>query len=181
MRERTNQWLKDTGHGHKNETDSRTLPSASNECNEAINAGQRVPLAGAGSGSGSGHGVVHHQTNLVHAVIHFVMTPDSGKVQIPAIFRGEMPASSDSELGTKNYSQKSIAVILGAGYDDEGAKVMMEASKGIYPIPWLRPDTSQPTPPIGPEYGKALGQRIKDLAPQLEKEDKMNEENVFWY
>lgn len=164
MRERTNQWLKDTDMGIRTKLTSG--PFASNECNEAINAGQRAPLVGAGSGSGSGHGVVHHQTHLV---------------QIPAISRGETPASSDSELGTKNYSQKSIAVILGAGYDDEGAKVMMEASKGIYPIPWLRPDTSKPTPLLGPEYGKALVQRIKDLAPQLEKEDKMNEENVFRY
>lgn len=109
------------------------------------------------------------------------MTPESGKEQIPAIFRGEAPLSSDSELGTKDYSQKPIAVLLGAGYDDEGTKVMMEASKGIHAIPWLRPDMTKPAPPLGPEYGKALVQRIKELVAELEREGKMNEEKVFWY
>lgn len=109
------------------------------------------------------------------------MTPESGKEQIPFIFRGETPPSVDSELGTKDYSQKPVAVVLGAGYDDDGVKLMMEASKGIHPIPWLRPDTSKPAPPLGPEYGKAMVRRVKELVVELENGGKMNDEKVFWY
>lgn len=116
-----------------------------------------------------------------YAVIHFVMTPESGKEQIPAIFRGETPPSSDSELGSKDYSQKPVAVILGGGYDDAGAEVMMEASRGIHPVPWLRPDLSIPAPPLGPEYGKAMVARVKEKLAAMEKEGTMKEEKVVWY
>jgi hypothetical protein len=117
----------------------------------------------------------------MYAVIQFIMTPESGKEQIPAIFRGEAPASSDSELGSKDYSQKPVAVILGGGYDDAGTELMMEAAKGIHPVPWLRPDLSIPAPPLGPEYGKALVARIKEKLATMEKEGKLNEEKVVWY
>lgn len=71
---------------------------------------------------------------------------------------------------------------MGAAYDDSGAGVMMEASAGIHPIPWLRPDITLPAPPFSaPEYGKAVAQRIKVLLAQLEKEGKMHEEKVFRY
>jgi hypothetical protein len=114
-------------------------------------------------------------------VIHFVMTPEAGAAQIPAILRGEQNVETQSRLGTHDYSKKPVAVILGAGYDDAATEVMMKASKGIQPIPWLRPDLSKPTPPLGPEYGKALVNRIKELIPQLEKEGKANSEEVFFY
>lgn len=115
------------------------------------------------------------------AVIHFVMTPESGAAQIPAILRGGPPPLSDSALGSKEYSKTPIAVLLGAGYDDAATKLMMEASAGIKPIPWLRPDMSKPAPPLGPEYGKALVARIKVLLEQLDREGKLEEEKVHWY
>lgn len=97
------------------------------------------------------------------------------------IFQGKALSSSGSELGSKDYSQKPIAVILGGGYDDEGIKAMMEASKNIHPIPWLRPDLSLPTPPLGPEYGKVMVARVKERLATLEKTGPMNDENVIWY
>lgn len=109
------------------------------------------------------------------------MTPQSGTEQIPAIFRGETPRSSDSELGSKDYSQKPIAVILGGAFGDVDTQLMMEASKGIHPVPWLRPDSSIPAPPLGPEYGKALVARIKEKLAVIEKEGRLNEEKVIWY
>lgn len=114
-------------------------------------------------------------------VIHFVMHPETGAEQITAIFSGEYPPSSDSSLGTHDYSKKPVAVILGAGYDDAATEIMMKASAGIHPIPWLRPDLSNGAPPRGPEYGKAMVERIKKLLPRLEMEGVMNEERVFWY
>lgn len=110
------------------------------------------------------------------------MTPEAGATQIPAIFRGEQEVETSSALGSHDYSKKPVAVILGGGYDDAGTKVMTEASAGIHPIPWLRPDLTKAAPPFGtPEYGKALVHRIKTLLAQLEQEGKMQEEKVVLY
>jgi len=109
------------------------------------------------------------------------MTPEAGATQIPAILRGEQSPPSDSELGSKNYSKAPIAIILGGGYDDAGIDAMMGASRGVRPIPWLRPDLDKPAPPLGPEYGKALVERIKVLVGQLKEQGKMNEEKIQWY
>ncbi|KAI1305519.1 hypothetical protein F5Y03DRAFT_395051 [Xylaria venustula] len=114
-------------------------------------------------------------------VIHFVMSPDGGAVQIPAILKGEQSPPSESALGSKDYSKPPIAIILGGAFDDAGIETMMKASEGTRPIPWLRPDLTKPAPPLGPEYGKALVARIKVLLAQLEKEGKLSEEKVHWY
>ncbi|KAI0550416.1 hypothetical protein F4679DRAFT_583660 [Xylaria curta] len=114
-------------------------------------------------------------------VIHFVMSPESGAVQIPAILRGEQSPPSDSALGSKDYSKPPVAIVLGGGFDDAGVNVIKKASEGIKPIPWLRPDLTKPAPPLGPEYGKAMVARAKALLAQLEKEGKMNEEKVHLY
>jgi hypothetical protein len=115
------------------------------------------------------------------AVVQFVMSPESGVEQIPAILRGDKSVSSDSQLGSKDYSKTPICIILGGGYDDASTEILMNAAKDVKSLPWLRPDSSKPSPPVGPEYGKALVQRIKELIPQLEKDGKMNEAKVFWY
>lgn len=109
------------------------------------------------------------------------MTPEAGAVQIPAIFRGEPSPPAESQLGSKDYSQKPVAVILGGAYTDADTEAMMTAAAGIHPVPWLRPDRGKPAPPLGPEYGKALVARIKTLLSELEKEDRMKEEQVVWY
>ncbi|KAI2602098.1 hypothetical protein GGR54DRAFT_553251 [Hypoxylon sp. NC1633] len=114
-------------------------------------------------------------------VIHFIMTPEAGIVQIPAILKGEQAPPSHSELGSKDYSELPVAIILGGGYDDADIEVMIKASAGIKPMPWLRPDLTKPAPPLGPEYGKALVARIKELLAELQKEGKMDEEKVQWY
>lgn len=118
---------------------------------------------------------------LPDLVIHFVPTPEAGVAQIPAIFHGEQSPPSDSQVGSKDYSEKPVAVFLGGGYTDADAEVMMKAAEGIHPVPWLRPDLSKPAPPLGPEYGKAMVARIKELMCELAKEGKMKEEKVFWY
>ncbi|KAH7319572.1 hypothetical protein B0I35DRAFT_352646 [Stachybotrys elegans] len=116
-----------------------------------------------------------------YEVIHFVMTPAGGAVQIPAILKGDKAVPADSELGTKDYSQPPLCVILGGGYDDAGIEEMMKSTKGLKGVPWLRPDLSKPAPPLGPEYGKALVRRIKELIPELEKEGKMDETAQHYY
>ncbi|KAI0441065.1 hypothetical protein F4803DRAFT_552481 [Xylaria telfairii] len=114
-------------------------------------------------------------------VIHFVPTRESGVVQIPAILKGEQSPPSDSTLGSKDYSKPPVAIILGGGYDDAEFDAIKKASEGIKPLPWLRPDLTKPAPPLGPEYGKAMVARVKELLVQLENEGKMNEDEVQWY
>ncbi|KXX83074.1 hypothetical protein MMYC01_200487 [Madurella mycetomatis] len=115
-------------------------------------------------------------------VIHFVMSPEAGATQIPAILRGEQEVETISALGSHDYAKKPVAVIMGGGYQDDGIELMMKASAGIHPIPWLRPDLTIPAPPFGtPDYGKALVQRIKVLLAQLEQDGNMHEEKVFRY
>lgn len=109
------------------------------------------------------------------------MSPQGGATQIPAILKGDKSVPADSELGTKDYSMPPVAIILGGGYTDADIELMFNASAGIRPIPWLRPDLTKPAPPLGPEYGKALVKRIKELLVELEKEGKMNTEQVVWY
>ncbi|KAI0426007.1 hypothetical protein F5Y09DRAFT_320269 [Xylaria sp. FL1042] len=116
-----------------------------------------------------------------YEVIHFVLTPEAGAIQVPAILKGEQSPPSDSALGSKDYSKAPVAVILGGGYDDAGIEVIMKASRGIKPIPWLRPDLTKPTPPLGPEYGRAMVTRVKELLAQLSEESKMDKEDIYWY
>lgn len=110
-----------------------------------------------------------------------MLTPGAGAIQIPAILKGDQSPPSDSALGSKDYSTPPVAVIIGGGYDDAGIDMIMKAAAGIRPIPWLRPDLTKPAPPLGPEYGKALVARIKELLVQLSKDGKMDEEKVHWY
>ncbi|KAI1318671.1 hypothetical protein F5Y16DRAFT_406256 [Xylariaceae sp. FL0255] len=106
---------------------------------------------------------------------------EAGVSQIPAILRGDASVPSDSSLGTKVYTKPPGAVLLGARFDDDDINKTMEASKNTKMIPWLRPDLTKPTPPLGPEYGKALVARIKALLEELATDGKMIEEKVHWY
>ncbi|KAI9043193.1 uncharacterized protein KD926_004376 [Aspergillus affinis] len=114
-------------------------------------------------------------------VIHFVTTTEAGVVQIPALLRGEKNDPSNSALGSKDYDWGVGAIILGAGYDDQAIQILRDASQGLKPVPWLRPDTSKPAPPLGPEYGKALVARIKETVKELQAKGKMNEDAVIYY
>lgn len=109
------------------------------------------------------------------------MTPEGGREQIRAIFEGSRSPPRDSELGSKDYSRRPAAVILGGAFTDEAAGIMMREARDVHPVPWLRVDASKPAPPLGPEYGKALVARIKKLIPQLERDGKMSQADVFWY
>lgn len=101
--------------------------------------------------------------------------------QIPVILKGEKEVPSDSALGSKNYDKTPEAILLGAGYNQEEVEQIRNASKGIKGIPWLRPDTTKPAPPLGPEYGKALVARIKETLKKLDDKKEMSEDAVVWY
>lgn len=112
-----------------------------------------------------------------HTVIHFIQSADTGVYDIAAILKGIPPGPT--ELGTRDYTTRPIAIILGAAFDDGGAEKMMNSAEGLKPLPWLRPDLSKPTPPIGPDYGKAIVLRIKETLKRLEDDGKLNETKVY--
>ena len=74
----------------------------------------------------------HDQT-----VVHLVLSRSAGCAQIPLILAGK-PAPSDTELGSKIYTTRPIAVLTGAGYDEAAVEDMMKATaeqKDTKPIP----------------------------------------------
>ncbi|PSN73141.1 hypothetical protein BS50DRAFT_616594 [Corynespora cassiicola Philippines] len=105
-------------------------------------------------------------------VVHFVLTPEGGKAQIPAILRGEKEVQGDSTLGTKNFEKVPVAIFLGGGYSDDDIESMRISAKNIKDVPWLRPDLTKPAPPLGPEYGKAMVLRIKETMAELVNQGK---------
>lgn len=77
-----------------------------------------------------------------------------------------------------------MAIVLGAGYDDEAFEAMRSAclQAGIQGevkgkgVPWLRPDLTVETPPLGPLYGKHMVERVKVGLGKLNLGD-----GVFWF
>ncbi|KAL9618236.1 MAG: hypothetical protein Q9160_007006 [Pyrenula sp. 1 TL-2023] len=111
------------------------------------------------------------------------MSPASGAAQIPRLLKGEKSVPTDSDIGSKDYSQTPIAVLLGGAFDDAGTAQMMKATaavEGAKRVPWLRPDMTKPHPPLGPEYGPAMGLRIKERLEQLRGRGEMDEEKAGW-
>jgi hypothetical protein len=107
---------------------------------------------------------------------------EAGKQQIPALLWGEHPGSAGPNIGSKSYERTPVAVLLGAAFDDQGIGELREAAKGTKDVPWLRPDTSKPTPPFGPEYGEAMVTRIKRAMKELERHGKLDGNGgVVWF
>ena|ERR1700760_3612710 len=107
------------------------------------------------------------------------MTAEAGASEIPELLAGEKPFASSSNLGTRNYNRVPIAVIVGASelYGDEGITLMrsaVDAMQGARPVPWGRPDKSVIMPPIGPEYGKRMVERVKESITRLKAENKLD-------
>ncbi|KAL8818095.1 MAG: hypothetical protein Q9223_003190 [Gallowayella weberi] len=114
--------------------------------------------------------------------IHLILSPATGKTQIPALLRGEVPPSDDADnIGTRDYSKPPAAVILGAGYEDSHVAEMRELCKSDSKIPWLKPDLSKPAPPLGPDYGKAMVQRVKSRLAELSAGGQMNGDGVYLF
>jgi hypothetical protein len=115
-------------------------------------------------------------------VIHVILTPEAGVSDIPLLLEGKTPPSSDpGDLGTRDYSQRAAAVVTGGGYDDAAFQIMRDACKGKSNIPWLRPDLSVPTPPLGPLYGKAMVERVKACLDNLAEEGKLGEDSIRFF
>lgn len=75
-----------------------------------------------------------------------------------------------------------MAILLGAAFNNRDIEELREAAKGTKDVPWLRPDVSKPSPPLGPEYGKAMVGRIKETVKALERDGKLEGNgDVVWF
>ncbi|OAA69293.1 hypothetical protein LEL_10169 [Akanthomyces lecanii RCEF 1005] len=121
-----------------------------------------------------------------YELVHFVKTPEAGVKDLPLVLKGREPETATSSVGTGNIVDGATAIILGGGYDDNDYEAMRKAVDAATlerrPV-WLRNDLSVEMPPPGPEYGKAVVVRVKNLLAKLEKEKKLDgsDSNSYWY
>lgn len=114
-----------------------------------------------------------------------VLSPAAGVTEIPTLLSGKpLPAQEPANIGTQNYSSTPNAVVLGGGYDDEAVKKLRAACESINRekgVPWLRPDLSVPTPPLGPKYGAHMVGRVKACLKELEEEGRGEGDGIYFY
>lgn len=114
------------------------------------------------------------------------MTPEAGVDELPLVLQGIAPGSVASNVGSGNVVKGARAVILGGGYDDDNYAMMREAVEKARlaqtPV-WLRADLSIPAPPPGPEYGKAVVGRVREVLFKLGQEGKLagGDDGLYWY
>ena len=60
---------------------------------------------------------------------------------------------------------------------------MMEATKELHQMPWLRADKTVPMPPLGPAYGQAMVKRIKVKLAEMQESGTITveEQKVIWF
>jgi lysozyme family protein len=78
--------------------------------------------------------------------------------------------------------------MLGGGFADtfdqvhDGVEKALKESGGAK-VAWVRHDGTKPAPPLGPEYGKAMVERVKETLASLKAEGKLESSNsgVYWF
>jgi hypothetical protein len=90
-------------------------------------------------------------------------------------------ALGEEQVGSGNYSSPPSAVVFGGGFTDDEFEVIRKACDGKGSVPWLRLDTSLPTPPLGPEYGKHVAERLKATLKSLESEGKLGQDGLYLF
>jgi hypothetical protein len=111
--------------------------------------------------------------------VHFTLAA-SIESELPALLTNKPPESPSSTLGSGDWTVPPRAFLLGGAYTDEDIqrlKELLEGTLGVRSIPWLRVDSSKPSPPIGPEYAVAVVARFKEVLKKLEAEGKLNEDD----
>lgn len=107
-------------------------------------------------------------------VVHFSLNPEACIAEIPLVLRGQKPASSSSNIGTARIHDdyRPVAVVLGGGYAETFDQIhdsveQAFAESGGSGVIWLRHDGSKPAPPLGPEYSKAMIERVRETLGRL--------------
>jgi hypothetical protein len=111
------------------------------------------------------------------------MTAEAASEELPLILQGSAPPTQTSTIGSGNIASIARAVVLGGAYEDETIRESCVKVSGARNVPWLKQDKTKPTPPLGPSYGEAMVQRVREAIHQLEKEGKLdgNDGGVYFY
>lgn len=90
------------------------------------------------------------------------------------VLKGTIPTVKSSSIGTGTLKSPVRAVVFGGAYDAEGIASMREAVAQGPQVPWLTQDPDVPTPPLGPEYGKAMVVRVKEALAKLQSSGRLD-------
>ena len=118
--------------------------------------------------------------------MHFILGPEAAIDEIPVILKGQTLASQSSTLGTSNDAVRPKAIVLGGGFVGVFENVKSEVEKqfaqsGGSRVAWCMHDASKPHPPPGPEYGKVVMERCKELLGRLQSEGKLDDGRTETY
>ena len=117
-----------------------------------------------------------NKTDLL-AVVHFILGPQAALDELPLVLQGRPVPSASSSIGSGDIASVGRVVILGGAFDEatiESLRSLCAQTTGARRVPWLRQDTTKPTPPLGPKYGKAMIQRTKETLKRLADEGKLD-------
>ena len=122
-------------------------------------------------------------------VVHFIMSVNDGKANLPLLLSGLPLGSSESRLGSRVYTQPPQAVFFGGGYDENAVEQLrstVRLTNGTRKVPWLRADMEEtaagPTPGTK-EYARSVALRIKTVLRILAEDGKLDGNNdsvYFW-
>ncbi|KAK7977911.1 hypothetical protein PG996_003962 [Apiospora saccharicola] len=125
-------------------------------------------------------------------VVHFILNAENASREISSILRGEAPSTPNSHLGSRRYGMgealRPRAIVSGGAHEDgiierigeELQRLLLhtQASPPTAPIrtkvPFLKANQTATMPPLGPEYGKKIVQRVKACLQKLEEEGKFD-------
>ncbi|EXF80551.1 hypothetical protein CFIO01_04258 [Colletotrichum fioriniae PJ7] len=138
-----------------------------------------IPIILCGKTEAIGRGVIEG-LKPEYEVIHFITSPASGAIIIPALLTSSPPPQhpDTSSIGSGKYTSPPRAIILGGAFDEEAVKSLQNAvvkqGTASRKVPWLRHDGNKAAPPPGPEYGKAMVVRVREKLGLLEGEGKLD-------
>ncbi|KAK7920763.1 hypothetical protein PG985_008785 [Apiospora marii] len=123
-------------------------------------------------------------------VVHLILDVENASREISSILSGEAPSMPSSHLGSKRYGTgealRPRVIILGGAYSDGSIEKIDEEvqllllrtraapTAATTKIPFLKASQTAAMPPLGPEYGKKMVQRVKACLRNLEEEGKFD-------
>ncbi|KAK8134307.1 hypothetical protein PG984_006319 [Apiospora sp. TS-2023a] len=125
-------------------------------------------------------------------VVHFILNAENASGEISRILRGESPSTPNSHLGSRRYGTgealRPRPIVFGGAHEDsvierigeEVQHLLLDTQTSLpttptrTKVPFLKANQTATMPPLGPEYGKKVVQRVKVCLQKLEEEGKFD-------